>query len=249
MRISRSGMVVIALLMIVGWSRLCVAESMLFNGKGVIYGGIGAGYYLDSLDGEDTHSKRFVFTASYGLTRWMDVFAQAGAAKLKIEGRSGRTDFQGDYKGVVGAGGRIRLLSLFGSRILLYGEGRGTLFPAKVKGTESGTIQTTVEYDYWLEGEAVLGIELPFIGYCAGIQGSWVEAKSDSRSYWIKDEDKPYLKGSSGTYRSGTRWGGFVGKIFPLRKNFRLDVRITGPEMASIRIALIQLYQPEEEPF
>ena len=247
MRMSRSGMLTLVLLMAVGWSRPCAGESMLFNGRGVIYGGIGAGYYLNSLDEEDTHSKRFAFMSSYGLTRWMDVFAQVGVADLKIEGHSGRTDFQGEYEGAIGAGVRVRLLGLFGSRVLLYGEGCGCLFPSKGK-VSQGAIQSTVDYD-WLEGEAALGIEFPSLGCYAGAQGSWVETKADRRSYLIEDEVKTYIRGYSETYRSGARWSGFVGKIFPLRSNFRLDIRVTGPEMASIRIALTQLYQPEEDPF
>ncbi len=244
MRISRVGMLIIALLMTVGWSRPCGAESALFHGEGVIYGGIGAGYFLNSLQysikgsGEadsiySTQSKRFGFMASYGLTRWMEIFGQVGVADLEIEAPSGRTDFQGDYEVAVGAGVRVRLLDLFGSRVLLYGEGSGTLFPFKEsKHTGTGTIQ---EYT-WLEGEAALGMELPAIGFYAG---AGVQEMETHPSYLIEDE----------TYRSGARWRGFIGKSFPMRNRFRLDIRVTGPEMISIRIALTQRYQPEKDPF
>ena len=208
------------------------------------------GYYLNHLDEEDAHSRRFVFMSSYGLARWMDVFAQAGVADLKIEGRSGRTDFRGKYKIAMGGGVRVRLLDLLGSRVLLYGEGRGYLFPSKgnvSQRTEAGTIQSTVEYD-WLEGEATLGAEFPFIGLYAGARVQGVETKADRRSYLIEEADK-LIDSYRKTYRSGARWSGFVGKIFPLRSSFRLDIRVTGPEMASIRIALTQLYQPEDDPF
>lgn len=229
-------MVAIILWMAVGWSRPCAAESMLFNGKGVIYGGIGAGYYLNRLDGE-THSRRFVFMSSYGLARWMDVFAQVGIADLGIKELPGRTDFRGEYQVAVGAGTRVRLLNLFGSRVVLYGEGSGFRFRSEEKAsqrTKAGTIPPR-EYN-WLEGEAVLGMEFPSIGFYAG-SGVW--GVQTEPSYLTEYE----------IYRSGTRWSGFVGKIFPLRANFRLDVRVTGPERASIRIALTQLYQPEEDPF
>jgi len=209
------------------------------------------GYYLNHLDEEDAHSRRFVFMSSYGLARWMDVFAQAGVADLKIEGRSGRTDFRGEYKVAVGTGVRIRLLDMFGSGVLLYGEGSGWLFPSEGKvsqRTEAGTIQSTVEYD-WLEGEATLGAEFPFIGLYAGARVQGVETKADRRSYLIEEADKTDLGRRRETYRSGARWSGFVGKVFPLRSNFRLDIRVTGPEMASIRIALTQLYRPEDDPF
>lgn len=244
-------MVAIVLWMVVGWGRPCRAQSALFNGKGVLYGGIGAGYYRSRLGGEDTHSQRFVFMSSYGLARWMEVFAQAGAANLKIEGDSGRTDFRGEYKAAVGAGVRVRLLDLLGSSVLIYGEGSGTWFPSKGKvsqRTEAGTIQSTVEYDWW-EGATALGVEVPSIGFYAGARAGGVEATADRHSYLIEGMNKTDIGSHRETYRSGTRWDGFVGKIFPLRGHFRLGVHVTGPEMASIRVDLMQLYQPEDDPF
>ncbi len=246
MRISKSGLLVIALLMAVGWTRPCGAESALFRGKGVIYGGIGAGYYQnrlqDSLTGSgetdsiySTHSRRLFFMSGYGLTRWMEVFGQAGVTDLEIEAPSGDTDFQGEYGLLVGVGARVRLLDLFGSRLLLYGEGSGILFPFKgSKRTETETIQSR-QY-YWLEGEAALGMELPAIGLHAG---AGVQEMETHPSYLIEDE----------TYRSGLRWIGFIGKGFSLRNNYRLDMRVTGPEMISIRIALTDRYQPDKDPF
>jgi hypothetical protein len=237
-------MLVIALLMTVGWSRPCGAESALFHGEGVIYGGIGAEYSLNSLQyspmssGEtdsiySTHSKRFLVMSSYGLTRWMEVFGQLGMADLEIEAPSGRTDLQGDYTIAVGAGVRVRLLDLFGSRVLLYGEGSGTLFPFEgPKHTGTGTIQ---EY-YWFEGEAALGMEMAAIGFYAG---AGVQELETHPSYLIEGE----------TYRSGARWLGFIGKSFSLRNRFRLDIRVTGPEMISIRIALTQRFQSYKDPF
>ena len=243
MRISKNGLLVIALLMTVGWGRPCGAESALFHGEGVIYGGIGAGYSLNSLqyslkgsvETYSTHSRRFFFMASYGLTRWMEVFGQVGVADLEIETPSGDTDFQGDYGGLVGVGARVRLLDLFGSRLLLYGEGSGILFPFQgSKHTGTATIQSR-QY-YWLEGEAALGMELPAIGFYAG---AGVQEMQTHPSYLIEDE----------TYRSGACWRGFIGKSFPLRNRFCLDIRVTGPEMISIRIALTQHYQPDKDPF
>ena len=244
MRISRVWTLVIILLMGGAGSRPCVAESVLFNGRGVIYGGIGVGYYLDNLRFTlgsstetdsiySTHSRRFLVMSSYGLTRWMEVFGEVGVADLEIEAPSGRTDFQGDYTVAVGAGVRVRLLDLFGSRALLYGEGSGTLFPfGGSKHTGTGTIQ---EYR-WLEGQAALGMEMPAIGFYAG---AGVQELETHPSYLVEDE----------TYRSGARWIGFIGKGFSLRKNYRLDIRVTGPEMISIRIALTDLYQPDKDPF
>lgn len=254
----RGGMMAMVLWMVVGWSPLLGAESALFNGRGVIYGGVGAGYHFNRLDGEDTHSRRFVFMSSYGLARWMEVSVQMGVADLEIEGRSGRTDFRGEYKVAVGAGARVRLLDLFGSSVLIYGEGSGCLFPSTGKvsqRTDTGTIQSTVEYD-WLEGEAALGAEFPSIGWYMGAWVEGVETQADGRSYLIEEAHRTDLPGWHKTYRSGARWGGFAGKMFPLRRNFRLkvsvhigDVQATGPKMASIRIDLTQLYRPEKEPF
>lgn len=248
MRISRGRMLIIALWMAAGWSRPCGAESFLFNGKGVIYGGIGAGVYLNSLDEEAFRSRRFAFTASYGVTRWMDGFVEAGVADLEIEGRSGRTDFRGEYRPAAEAGVRVKLLELFGSSLLLYGEGRGCLFPAKVKGAESGTIRSSVAVD-WLEGRAALGAAFPAMGVYAGVQVNGVETEADRHSYLIEDGDEIDLGRHRETYRSGAHWGGFVGKRFSLKGNFRLDIRVSGPEMASIRIALTQRYQPEKDVF
>ena len=76
-----------------------------------------------------------------------------------------------------------------------------------------------------------------------------MEAKGDRRSYLMEEEGEVALGRRRETYRSGARWSGVVGKIFLLRGNFRLDVRVSGPEIASIRMALIQLYQPEDDPF
>ena len=248
MRISRGGMLIVAFLMAVGWSRPCGAESFLFNGKGVIHGGIGAGYYLNNLDEEAFRSRRFVFTASYGLTRWMDGFVEAGVADLEIEGRSGRTDFRGEYRPAAEAGVRVKLLDLFGSSLLLYGEGSGCLFRAKVKGMESGTIRSSVAYD-WMEGRAALGAAFPSTGFYAGVQANGVETEADRHSYLIEEGDEIDLGGHLEIYRSGAHWGGFVGKRFSLKGNFRLDVRVSGPETASIRIALTQRYQPEKDVF
>jgi len=87
----------------------------------------------------------------------MDVFAQVGIADLGIKELPGRTDFRGEYQVAVGAGTRVRLLNLFGSRVVLYGEGSGFRFRSEEKAsqrTKAGTIPPR-EYN-WLEGEAVL---------------------------------------------------------------------------------------------
>lgn len=238
------------------WPKLASCGPTLFNGRGRTFGGVDAEYQYWQIEGKDTYSRRFGFTASHGLTPWMDVFGRAGISQLRIEFPDFTpSDMVGSYKFGGGLGARIKLLQF--SNVAVYAEGRGLLYYSEGDVSQVGQVGEVIENQAWewREAEGGLGIalELRQLSLYGGVSVSVIQTFTDREKRAYEDSRMVGDPSVSPTeeFRSDPLADPvFIGAIFGLPRDFKLNVKLKGPgsfdepDDFGLCVSLTQFYEP-----
>lgn len=230
-------------------SRPGEAAPSIFSGKGQTFGGIDGEYQYRQLEGKDTYSTRFGFTACYGLTRWLDVDGRAGVSQLAIEFPGTKvSSFEGTYKFGGGVGARVKVMEV--SRVTVYGEGQAYVFFSEDDITQDvvgGQMRANQSWE-WREAEGAVGVsvDLGVFSVYAGGSMSVIQTFKDSEKRLFETSGKTgdLIVSPTEEYRSDPLTDlAFVGAVFQLPREFKLNIKLKGPDEVSLYVGLTQLYR------
>jgi hypothetical protein len=180
----------------------------------------------------------------------MDVYARAGISRLGIDfPGTAVTDLDGAYKFGGGVGGRLKLVEIL-STVALYGEGQGFIFFSEDDVTQDVVGGQMLENQSWewreAEGAVGVSVNLGRFSIYGGASVSLIETHRDSQKQLIESSGKKGKPTTSPTdeYRSDPLADpGFVGAVFPLPRDFKLNIKLKGPDEVAVYVSLTQLYK------
>lgn len=201
------------------------------------------GYVHKNIQGITDNSPRYLIKTVYGLADFIDLFVDAGFAKVDlVMPNEDIATFKGKYNFAYGGGLKIRLLNIRPYRFSIFTSGQVLRFITTPSSEELLTIAggnilkiRALRYD-WREFQINLGVTKGWavMSLYSGFNAKFIQRLETQVEKIVVDGIGESETSQNGEYLSGLETSPFVGVDFNLPSRYKLSFEIVGQNLSDL---------------